>query len=93
MATARPPHGRRTAAGGGRRRPPNSETGHVDLLDAAHVHGLTSNLACTQRFCYMPGYMAPAPRKKRGPSQGSTGSHWRFCPTLVPSLPSSLKIR
>jgi len=79
----RRPCGDRTAAAGGRRPPPNSETGHVDRpgrCPRRRIAGLTSNLGTwhAQRSCYR----APPPRKKKGPSQGSTGSHCRFAQLL-----------
>ena len=72
-ATARPPPA--VAA-----RRPTLKRDTSTVLDAAHVDGLTSNLGAwhAQRSCYR----APPPRKKKGPSQGSTGSHCRFAQLL-----------
>ena len=56
------------------------------VLDGDHVHEFASKLVCTQVLTYGTG-----PAQKKGVPQRSTGPHWRFCPTLVPSLPKGYK--
>ena len=71
--------------------PPNqptlSETGHVDRPGRCPRRRIDLKLGMHKDLV-----IGHRPRAKKGPSQGSTGSHCRFCPTLVPSLPNSCAV-